>query len=220
MNDNEKVLLNRVSTIDALVMAMQKDIYDGTWKPGAQITEQEMVERYNVSRHSVREALMFLVNNRYLERKVNKGVYMRVFNEQDISDIYYARHLFEHAAVRELAKKKWLPAEVIEASEKFKNHKQSDPWSVIILNDMKFHKSLVDSLQSERISSLYSNLLVEFELINRQPKKTIKNSMEIYKLHSKIIQAILEGNEELAINSIKEHLDDACNVQLGEWHTV
>jgi len=212
-----KSLLARVSTIDALVKVVQDDIFNETWKPGTSIPEQELADRYDVSRHSVREALILLVNQGYLEKRVNRGVFVRSFSEREIKDIFYARTLFEFTAIEELAKKKSIPFQIIEAATNFKEHKSDDPWSIVITSDMMFHKTIVDSLNSPRVSALYENLLIDFELINIKPRNLNERVNSIYMLHRKLLDAIEAGDPELAVKCLKEHIDNACVIQIEAW---
>lgn len=209
--------LGRVSTIDALTSAIRNDIYNGKWEPGEQITELELVERFNVSRHSIREALVLLVNQGYLEKRVNKGVFIRTFSAKDIDDMFFARQLFEEVAIRELAKKRYVPDELKHAATALRNRKKDDPWSIVITSDMKFHRVLVDSLSSIRISKLYGSLLVDFELINRQPLSFESDMEQIYSNHTRIIEAIEQGDVARAVLVLRGHLQDARRTQIDEW---
>lgn len=217
-SDNKSVIqLGRVSTIEALTTAVRNDIYNGVWKPGTQITEQEMVERFNVSRHSIREALVLLVNQGYLEKRVNKGVFVRSFSATDIEDMFFARKLFEEVAIRELAKKQYVPDELRKAATAIRKRKKDDPWSIVITSDMNFHRTLVDSLNSPKISMLYSSLLVDFELISKQPQNIETDMEHIYSIHTRIIETIEKGDVAQAVLVLREHLQDACRTQINEW---
>lgn len=220
LKEPQQIQLERVSTIDALVNALRNDIYDGVWEPDAQITEQELIQRYNVSRNSVREALVLLVNQRYLEKRINKGVFVRTFNQSEIEDMFFARKLLEEHAVRDLAKKQYAPEGLVAAANNLRKRKKKDPWSIVIMSDMNFHKTLVDGLGSPKVSMLYGNLLVDFELINRQPSKTTVDMDRIYETHICIINAIEDGNVAEAVEALNSHLSDACNTQICEWCTA
>ena len=217
MFTKDVVQITRISTIDALINAIKEDIFNSKWQPGTQITEQELTERYGVSRHSIREALILLVNNGYLEKRVNKGVFTRTFSDHDIVDIYKARMLIEGAAVEELAKKKAVPDEVINAMMVFKEHHSGDPWADIIRSDMQLHTSLVDSLNNKRISDTFNSLMLEIQLINKQPIRNDREGKNVYASHVRIVEEIKNGDAEKAKNSMLDHLESAMNIQLDEW---
>jgi GntR family transcriptional regulator len=60
-----------------LLRIIQQAIDAGDLKPGEAIpTEQELVERYAISRATVRQAIMQLVNDGYLRREKSKGTFV------------------------------------------------------------------------------------------------------------------------------------------------
>ena len=57
-----------------LLMILKQNIVNGVWKPGQKIpTEFELMEQYSISRSTVRQAVLALVNEGYLKREKSKG---------------------------------------------------------------------------------------------------------------------------------------------------
>jgi GntR family transcriptional regulator len=57
-----------------LQQILREKIEKGVWKPGDMIpTEKEVMEKYNVSRTTARQAILALVNDGYLSREKSKG---------------------------------------------------------------------------------------------------------------------------------------------------
>ncbi len=57
-----------------LLQIIKEGIESGQWKPGETIpTENEMMEKYDISRSTVRQAVLALVNEGYLKREKSKG---------------------------------------------------------------------------------------------------------------------------------------------------
>ena len=65
--------LNLVSTVDALIIVITKSILDGSYSPGEQLREADLVSEYKVSRHSIREAFTTLVEQGLLKKEPNRG---------------------------------------------------------------------------------------------------------------------------------------------------
>lgn len=183
--------------------------------PAKRFARLNFVNRYGISRHSIREALVALTNQGFLERRMNRGVFIRQFSKEDVEDLYFTRSILEIEAARSLARKRIVPDEIEEAVENFRKQKQSDPWSSIIENDVEFHKALVNSLGSFRTIKLFSSLLIEFELINRKPKSFIPVE-NVYIKHQKLINAIKDGDVDKAIFLISEHLKESAQFQIEQ----
>jgi GntR family transcriptional regulator len=57
-----------------LLIILKEKIEKGVWKPGDTIpTEQELMEQYGISRSTIRQAILSLVNDGYLHREKSKG---------------------------------------------------------------------------------------------------------------------------------------------------
>lgn len=57
-----------------LLVIIKKNIESGVWKPGQNIpTELELMETYGISRSTIRQAILVLVNDGYLRRDKSKG---------------------------------------------------------------------------------------------------------------------------------------------------
>ena len=84
-------VLNRVSTVDALIQAFSNEIINGAWEPGVYCKDTDMAEKYGVSRNSVREAFSVLVEKGLLKRRNNKGFFVPVLGEEDVRELYEAR---------------------------------------------------------------------------------------------------------------------------------
>ena len=57
-----------------LLQIIKENIETGVWKPGENIpTEQEMMDKFQISRSTVRQAVLSLVNDGYLRREKSKG---------------------------------------------------------------------------------------------------------------------------------------------------
>jgi GntR family transcriptional regulator len=57
-----------------LLIIIKKNIENGTWKPGETIpTELELMKQYDISRSTIRQAILAMVNDGYLRREKSKG---------------------------------------------------------------------------------------------------------------------------------------------------
>jgi hypothetical protein len=103
----------------AIREALRRDIWDGRLRAGDQLsTELEMVERFGVSRHTVRAALAHLASEGLITRRAGRGTFATPHptdpaNMHIVSD---DQHMFGLAG--------WPPADVVEPL-----HLVGDPWS-------------------------------------------------------------------------------------------
>lgn len=204
-----------ISTVDALIHAISTAIFDGRFEPGAQLRESEIADLYRVSRNSVREALLNLTKQGLLKKETNRGVFVPELTPVDIIDLYRVRGFFEEYATGIIAKEKFISDELRKAAELFNAFVETTPFSEVVETDVRFHRAIVDSLNSKRLSALYSSLLIEFRLCISQSKNYFVSMQAIKEKHKRIIESIENGEPKEAVSNIQQHLESSCNEHLS-----
>ena len=86
--------LRRVSLVDQLVRTIQHELITGKYPVGTAFVEEDVKNRYNVSRSTTREALVRLEEDRFLSRDAGtRTLRFRTLTKDEIRDVYYARRL-------------------------------------------------------------------------------------------------------------------------------
>ena len=75
-----------------------EDIIFGRLAPGARLIEDNLIARFNVTRHFVRQALVELERTGIVVREKNKGVSVRSLSPREVSQIYEVRELLQRQA--------------------------------------------------------------------------------------------------------------------------
>lgn len=87
----------------SIARAVEEDIIFGRLAPGARLTEDSLLARFAVTRHSVRQALVQLERMGVVIRERNKGATVRSLTAQEVQDIYAVRELLQRQAAL------WIP---------------------------------------------------------------------------------------------------------------
>lgn len=80
--------------------ALEEDIVFGRRHPRERLLEDELMARFGLSRHAVREVLAALHRLGLVERRRNVGALVRSFSEQQVAELYALRELLEAEAAR------------------------------------------------------------------------------------------------------------------------
>ena len=84
-----------------LAKQLGDDIIFGRLAPGTRLIEDNLIARFGVTRHFVRQALVELERTGIVVREKNKGVAVRSLTPREVSEIYEVRELLQrHAALR------------------------------------------------------------------------------------------------------------------------
>jgi DNA-binding GntR family transcriptional regulator len=89
-----------------IVKMLEEDIIFGRLGPGERITEKELLERFSVSRHQVRQALTRLEAMGIVVLERNKGATVRSLTSDQVLQIYAVRELVQRQAAL------WIPLPV------------------------------------------------------------------------------------------------------------
>jgi DNA-binding GntR family transcriptional regulator len=218
--------MRRVSTSEAIVNELTRQILDGVIRPGTFMREIELADAFGVSRQSLRAALADLVHVGLLRREPHRGVWVPELRLEDIEDLYTMRSVLEEAAARRLATgvPDWQSVE--DALRKLRGLTEDGHWSEILEADFGFHRALVAAAGSPRLSRSHEMLCSEtrLSLIPVQHMHEYRSGLYQAREHEEIVQTIRMGNADLAAARIRKHLnaglENAVRMRTAQTSTV
>ncbi|MFE3139313.1 GntR family transcriptional regulator [Streptomyces scopuliridis] len=203
--------LRATSLIDALVLELRAQILDGRIAGGTALTETEIAGQYDVARPTAKAAIERLTGEGLLRRGAHKSARVPVFDAEDIADLYFARTCLERQAMRELAQRQRVPAAALTAQAEIRELAEGEDSSVAAVEpDVHFHQSLVDALESPRLSRAHASIMGEMRLCMAQVQTyKLLRIAEIANEHDAILAAITDGDPERADRELAFHLTRA-----------
>lgn len=199
--------LNRVSTVEALVDALRSEILSGRLRPGAQMREVDLAATYSVGRHSLRAALQSLVHEGLLRHEPNRGVFVPEMSAADVQDLFTLRIALETEAARLVAGRREGLEGLQEAVVELERLGGEEPWPQVLEVDLRFHRTLIDTVGSARMSRTFVSLQAELRLLLAQLKPRYQRPDAIGAEHRRVFEAILGGRGPTAVKGIREHLE-------------
>lgn len=219
--DREKLHASVVATIEA-------EILSGELKVGERLpSEAELARRFSVSTRSVREGLQILetkglVRRRHGERAEvvrddveqflgSLAITVKALFAEDpayLVQLMDVRRMFELEVVGRLAAGEGQVTGEVEAA--LADLAAAKDFAHYADADAKFHRTLVQSLGNEILSSVYGNLygLITdvIRLTSRVPSKT---QAEGVAEHQAILKSIRSGDVEVSRALMREHIDNS-----------
>lgn len=202
------VSLHRVSTVDALASALREQVLDGTLPGGTALRETELCETFGVSRHTVRTALQTLAHEGVVRQSPNRGAHVPAVTPDDVHDLFLLREILELQMVRELAGDAPRLAPAHAALDELRHLGHADRREIRDA-ELRFHQSLVDALESERISRTYASLMAELRLCFSQIPAEPTDHGDIVRQHERILELLDQGDADGGVGYLREHLDDS-----------
>ncbi len=196
---------------------IKHDIITCKLAPGEPVSEHQFVDRFNVSKTPIREALTSLVQDGLVEYTPNRGFRITPISVSDIQDIFEARIFFEAELFR-LAVKKISEAEIDELEKQ--SWVEGDPRNVeyaetFLESNRKFHMALAASARNRRLLWYYEALMNEAQRLFYMDISTHSREFRWGHGHEGIIKALRSRDEEAGVTAIRGTLEDARKRVLG-----
>jgi DNA-binding GntR family transcriptional regulator len=164
--------LPRVSAVDALVLVLRERIVDGELAPGERLVERELVERYDVARHTLRAALRVLAAEGLVTIEPNRGARVARLDPAELHDLFALRLALEReaAALALQAHGGRLPTPVHAAAERLDAvaARRRTAWADVAEAHNDVHRALVHAAGAPRIARAYDALEAEMRLFVTQ----------------------------------------------------
>lgn len=77
-----------MSTVDKIIKALKNKMASGELAPGVRINETKLAEVFQVSRTPVREALLALAVEDFVEIRSRSGIYIKQLNTQELRELF------------------------------------------------------------------------------------------------------------------------------------
>ena len=191
------------------------DIFSATWEFGDVLNADELAARYNISRTPVVQALKRLATDGILSFKSNGKPWFPPVTEKTLEDILGVRELLEHYAVRLICEQRIPVAndELYLCYHRCEQFRLSERRSDASREDLRFHHTIVDSLQNEALSSVYDRIQKKFISINylslrNMPRWTVVTP-ESSQDHLHLFEALQRFDLEDASRCVSGHLQIA-----------
>ena len=213
---------------DKVISAISEMIKTDNFKPGDQFySENELVKKLQVSRASIREAIRILEVNGKVSVRQGKGIFIVNSMEQRMEAFTsWVRNnettIFDHFEVRLIIEPKtaWYAAlkatetdkkNLEEAYECFRSVANNDSTPGLIEYDEVFHLLIAKATKNRTLAVLMKTMtksLQEGWITSLHIPGRIENTLQE---HREILDAILQGNPEMAEQAMLRHLTNALH---------
>ncbi|MCP4154208.1 MAG: GntR family transcriptional regulator [bacterium] len=205
--------IERVALRDLIHRNLLERILHGKLSPGSRIKDTELSKELDVSRTPVREALLRLVKEGFLENLVGKGFVVRPLTGCEVREIYPVISALEILALKNTG----TPTKkALKQLETFvtKMGKTGTDFIRTIELDVEWHRVLLSSCSNNRLLDMISDLksiAFRYEYAFMQNLDLVEQSIAE---HRKIIMTFIEEGVGAAIPLLEKHWEFSKNALL------
>jgi DNA-binding GntR family transcriptional regulator len=193
---------------------LRTSIVSGDLTPGQRIVEADLAKQLDVSKSPVREAILQLKQDGLvIDAPKGRGVVVAPLKPSDVREIYAVREALEGLAVRMLAadpqpeRLTTLRMLVDKMRQALADGDVRRQFEI----DVEFHTGLCNATGNRRLQDLFSSLRPDLQRIflfavNAMTLEDVDSPERALAEHEALLQAIADGDEELAASRLSAHI--------------
>jgi len=196
------------SKTDVLYQDVREKIVSGEIKPGAILTEAGLADEYGVSKAPVREALVLLGHEGFVESMPRIGHVVASFTVQDVLETFHLRSILEAEAAGLAAERiteEGVAALLKNVNEEFalseRAHEDGFYERGYELN-MEFHQRIARASGNRRLADLIMRLMEDMRRMLAFDPRIVTPRQ-----HMEIVEAIKHGDRATAEQAMKRHME-------------
>ena len=185
---------------------LRDDLLDGNIPPGTWFREEQIAERFEVGRYTVRSAIEWLVGTGLLVHERNRGAYVSPISPERVERLFEFRQIIEVGALR-IALDTGADLSKIGASAKpMESFDENTPWHTVIEVHNDLHRAIVAASGNPRLLDAYDRYRddLQFMLAYLGRAHTVSS---FAKNHLELAERIRKGAPE-ALESLEYDLSE------------
>jgi DNA-binding GntR family transcriptional regulator len=196
-------------------------ILAGELPPGAQLSEEALALRCEVSRTPVRDALRRLESDLLIRRSESQRSFVADWSDDDIEDAFELRAMLEAQAARRAATR-IAPAQL----EALRHHNRLIGAAIagerpdipaFLDNNRAFHEIILTAAGSSRLASLLTRLIEQPVVWRTAQNYDRENLQRSYHEHEELIAAFARGDAAWAASIMIGHIRRAFHAYLDAY---
>lgn len=201
------------SRADEVYVQIKRDIAQFKLIPGDRFTENELCERLSVSRTPVRQALIRLQQEGWVEVQFRSGWRVLPFDFDQFEQLYDLRMILETTAVQRLcAQDNELSSEGLQnlaAIWLVPVAQRTSDGAAVARWDELFHSTLVAACGNAEMSRVHSDVTERIRIIRQLDFTQSLRIDATYEEHGKILKAIRAKRADQAVMLLKAHIQSS-----------
>jgi len=196
---------NRTDYVDEVYKSLLDAISAGILAPGERITQEDLAEKLNVSRSPVLQALRLLKKDGLLEEAPGRGLVVAQLDPTRIGHLYQVRGALDGLAARLAStRKNKIPQSLIDIG---REAAAGNDVNALIDADIAFHKAIYEASGNPFIIETAMLHWIHLRRVMGAVHQRQLGRGGIWDEHAAIVQAIHDGNAELAATLSEKHTD-------------
>lgn len=193
---------------DKLIELLKQEIADGVLKPGDQLEEAALSERFGLSRTPIREAIRSMVDAGLLETRPRKGAIVRRLSAKELLELFDVAAELEGMACRLAAGAlTQIGAEALQAGvEACRTACAADDIQAYGKANLQFHSAIHRACDNGWLVQQLKQIELRINAYRSMPFEVRGRLQKSLEEHEEICRTILDGDGEAARDLMRDHM--------------
>jgi DNA-binding GntR family transcriptional regulator len=209
---------SRIRVVDDARQSLENAILSGVMRPGERLVEIRLSDELGVSRTTVREALLMLVERGLAVNVPRRGTFVTRLSERDALEVRMLRSLLEALAIsaaRPRLDQAMLDDLAVDLRELYACELPRDIPRVIEI-DRAFHTRLVEAADMPRLRDLWASLGGRVGALMLRSIETKHLTLDfLVKLHEDYVDEMRTGDPRRMVAAVVHHYVDSQDDEAG-----
>ncbi len=180
-------------------------------RPGVQLQERDLADRFGVSKSPVRDALLRLQEQDLVEVIPRKGYRITPISISAIAEMYEMRLLLERACVERLAEHG--TAEDLRSLDEFRTVSDGGDLQAWTRYNRRFHVRIAEACGNRRLAKAARDVIEQFDRLTfisvTAERQELGNVQRFVAEHVTLIEALQDRDKRAAAAMVRSHLEHA-----------
>lgn len=200
---------------------IREKILDGGYAPSENLIETELASEYDVSRNTVKKALLMLESDGFITMEANKGAKVRSFSKKELLDFLQLREVLEGFVIRLAVPQ--LSDEQIRLLEdtiaQMKTLSEENRLLEYSAQNHKLHDFIYDACPNQTAVEVIKKLKRQMSKYNGKSILVPGRKEQSLKEHIDIVDAIKKRDVDLAEKCMNIHMHNVM-VALDDYYSI
>ncbi len=201
------------SLVEMTTRKLRDEILSGTLEPGARLIEEQICQRFSISRAPVREAMRLLAQQGLVEHLPRRGARVTVWSDVDIAQLFEIRGLLERHAITRAIPLTPTPGADPLAGVRARLREMADAQNAndeLAKDDAHraFHAAIVALAGNRQLDLTLEPILIKLQrpmAVNLRLEASIMGPGEGLRRHQELIAALETNDRDVVLDALREH---------------
>jgi DNA-binding GntR family transcriptional regulator len=204
-------MLRPRSLVELATSRLRGEILSGALEPGDRLVEEQLTQRFQISRAPLREAMRLLAEQGLVEHLPRRGVRVTTYSDRDFDELFAVRDALERFALslvqgREPEELDTGPLE--EALTGLRTAAEDGDRLAASNAHRAFHLALVALADSRQLLVAYEPVILKLQLYmaaNLRREADTSSPVEGVRRHQRLYDAVLSGSPDHVEQELERH---------------